>query len=169
MKTESKTSVINSCAPAPWQWLFRAWGIGPVIQGQSSPEEISITSKEEVIVAAKFSSARGGARVEAGILQQRWHTSWGIWKEGKETMLKCCYIPAPISGAKMAKASFRHFLKKISFTTTYNSTRYALNSVLSWSFSKGKLNLHPEKSIAYWVAFPLMWCCELYCWLEILE
>lgn len=42
-----------------------------MIQGQSSPEEISITSKEEVIVAAKFSSARGGARVEAGILQQR--------------------------------------------------------------------------------------------------
>lgn len=39
-----------------------------------------IINKEEVIMAAKFSSARRGAHVEAGSLQQRLHTSWGIWK-----------------------------------------------------------------------------------------
>lgn len=46
IKTGSQTSVINPCAPVPWKWLFRKWDIGPVIQGQSSPEEISLVRKK---------------------------------------------------------------------------------------------------------------------------
>lgn len=84
----------KSLCPSPLKMVIqnlRYWSSDPRVK--LSRREI--ISKEEVFLAAKFSSARGGAHVESGSLQQRLHTSWGIWKERKETMLKGCCVSAP--------------------------------------------------------------------------
>lgn len=115
----------KALCPSPLEMFFenlRYWSSDP----RTKLSRRAVISKEEVFLIAKFSSATRGAHLEARSLQQRLHTSWGIWKEEKKMVLKGCYIPTSTITKKknqIKRPSDTFF--QILFITTYCSISYA--------------------------------------------